>query len=49
MDELINFPNALHDDQVDACSQALLSFSKTKSAMPAIFSGVAAHYENEIF
>ena len=49
LEELINFPNALNDDQVDACSQALLSFNKQDTSMPFVTDGIASNYETEIF
>lgn len=49
VEELVNFPNALNDDQVDACSQALVSFKRQGITMPNIVLGVGAQYDSEIF
>lgn len=49
IEELVNFPNSLNDDQVDACSQAIVSFGKAEKTMPFIVTGIADQYETELF
>lgn len=49
VEELVNFPNALNDDQVDSASQALVSFSKHKKTIPMVAMGMASNYDSDIF
>jgi len=49
IEELVTFPNAANNDQVDATSQALLNFSKIKFELPKGNAGIAIRQNKEVF
>lgn len=49
IEELVNFPNAANDDQVDATSQALIAFGAKPQYTPVVVDGIAAEQYNEVF
>ena len=49
VEELVNFPNAANDDQVDATSQALLVLSKIRGGELIAVDGITAAQDAQVF
>lgn len=49
IEELVNFPNAANDDQVDACSQAIKNLNKRRFELPQFTPGIGEQQMMEVF